>query len=98
VRGRAVARLHRSGAEQPGPLGGRAEDRTDAGVWAVTCFVTRAGFRERGASRALARAAVGHARERGARALEGYPITTTGVTSDPAGRPLTVLPLSRSDT
>ncbi|MDN5790713.1 MAG: GNAT family N-acetyltransferase [Micrococcales bacterium] len=46
---------------------------------AITCFFTRAGFRRRGVSRALARAAVGFARERGARALEGYPITTTDV-------------------
>lgn len=56
---------------------GRAEDKTDDGVWAVTCFVTRTGFRRRGVSRALARAAVGFARERGARAVEGYPMITT---------------------
>jgi GNAT superfamily N-acetyltransferase len=43
----------------------------------VTCLFTRAGFRRRGVSRALARAAVDFARERGARAIEGYPITTT---------------------
>jgi GNAT superfamily N-acetyltransferase len=43
-------------------------------VWAVTCFVTRTGFRRRGVSRALAAAAPGFARERGARALEGYPM------------------------
>jgi len=52
----------------------RAEDRTDAGIWAVPCFVTRAGFRRRGVSYALADAAVSFARERGARALEGYPM------------------------
>jgi GNAT superfamily N-acetyltransferase len=40
----------------------------------VPCFVTRSGFRRRGVSYALARAAVGFARERGARALEGYPM------------------------
>jgi GNAT superfamily N-acetyltransferase len=55
------------------PWEGRAEDRTDDSVWAVTCLLTRAGFRRRGISRALARAAVDFARERGARALEGYP-------------------------
>jgi GNAT superfamily N-acetyltransferase len=33
-------------------------------------------FRRRGISRALARAAVDFARERGARALEGYPMIT----------------------
>lgn len=58
------------------PWSGRDEDRTDAGVWAVTCFVTRPGFRRRGVSRALARAAVDFARERGARAVEGYPMVT----------------------
>jgi GNAT superfamily N-acetyltransferase len=58
------------------PWDGRAEDKTDDSVWAVTCFVTRAGFRRRGVSRALARAAVDFARERGARALEGYPMVT----------------------
>jgi len=58
------------------PWAGRTEDKTDASVWAVTCFVTRAGFRRRGISRALARAAVDFARQRGARALEGYPHTS----------------------
>jgi GNAT superfamily N-acetyltransferase len=58
------------------PWTGRTEDKTDDGVWAVTCFVTRAGFRHRGVSRALARAAVDFARERGARAVEGYPMVT----------------------
>jgi GNAT superfamily N-acetyltransferase len=58
------------------PWAGRAEDKTDDGIWAVTCFVTRAGFRRRGISRALARDAVDFARQRGARALEGYPMIT----------------------
>ncbi len=58
------------------PWAGRAEDKTDDGVWAVTCFVTRTGFRRRGISRALARAAVDFARQRGARAVEGYPMIT----------------------
>ncbi len=61
------------------PWSDRAEDRTDDSVWAVTCIFTRAGFRRRGVSRALARAAVDFARGRGARAIEGYPITTTDV-------------------
>jgi GNAT superfamily N-acetyltransferase len=42
------------------------------------CFVVRTGFRRRGVSRALARAAVDFARERGARAIEGYPMITHG--------------------
>jgi GNAT superfamily N-acetyltransferase len=58
------------------PWEGRDEDRADAGVWAVTCFVTRAGFRKRGIASALARATVDFARQRGARAVEGYPMTT----------------------
>jgi GNAT superfamily N-acetyltransferase len=58
------------------PWTGRAEDKADDSVWAVTCLFTRAGFRKRGVSRALARAAVDFARERGARAVEGYPMTT----------------------
>lgn len=59
------------------PWEGRDEDKNDDSVWAVTCFVTRAGYRKRGVAYALAQAAVGFARERGARALEGYPILTT---------------------
>jgi len=61
------------------PWVGRAEDKTDDSVWAVTCLFTRAGFRRRGISRALARAAVDFARKHGARALESYPITTSNV-------------------
>lgn len=61
------------------PWEGRAEDRSDASVWAVTCLFTRVGHRKRGVSRALARAAVAHARERGARAVEAYPFTTKEV-------------------
>jgi GNAT superfamily N-acetyltransferase len=54
----------------------RGEDPADESVWAVTCFATRAGFRRRGISRALARATVDFARRRGARALEAYPMIT----------------------
>ena len=58
------------------PWEGRGEDKTDDTVWSATCFVTRAGYRRRGISYALARAAVDFARERGARSLEGYPMIT----------------------
>lgn len=58
------------------PWEGRDEDKADGSVWAVTCVFVRAGFRGRGASYALVRATVAHARERGARALEGYPMRT----------------------
>jgi GNAT superfamily N-acetyltransferase len=61
------------------PWEGRSEDREDRTVWAVTCLFTRAGFRRRGVSRALATAAVDFARQRGAAAIEAYPITTTKV-------------------
>jgi GNAT superfamily N-acetyltransferase len=47
------------------PWTGRSEDKADAGVWAVTCFFVRAGFRRQGVSHALARAAVGFAKGRG---------------------------------
>lgn len=64
------------------PWLGRDEDRTDDGVWSVTCFVTRIGFRRRGVAGALAAASVGYALGRGAHAVEGYPIATTAVISE----------------
>lgn len=64
------------------PWEGRDEDKADETVWAVTCVFTRAGFRRRGVSRAMARAAVDFARRRGARALEAYPMTTTKAISE----------------
>jgi GNAT superfamily N-acetyltransferase len=64
------------------PWDGRDEDKTDDSVWAVTCLFVRAGFRRRGVSRALARAAVAFARERNARAIEAYPIVTKNVITE----------------
>lgn len=61
------------------PWEGRDEDKTDDSVWAITCIFTRTGFRRRGVSQALVVAAVAFARASGARALEGYPMTTTSV-------------------
>jgi GNAT superfamily N-acetyltransferase len=58
------------------PWEGRAEDKADETVWAVTCVLARAGFRRRGIGYALARATVDFARERGAGALEAYPMVT----------------------
>ena len=49
------------------PWEGRAEDKADSSIWSVTCVLVRAGFRGRGVAYELARAAVGHARSRGAR-------------------------------
>jgi GNAT superfamily N-acetyltransferase len=56
------------------PWAGRHEDKDDDGVWAVTCFAVRVGYRKQGLMYELAAAAVEHARERGAQAVEGYPI------------------------
>ena len=56
---------------------GRDEDRTEPGVWAVTCFLVRAPHRRQGVATALTAAAVEHARAHGARRLEAYPMTTT---------------------
>ena len=56
------------------PWAGRDEDKDDDSVWAVTCFTVRKGYRGRGLTYLLADAAIDHARERGARALEAYPM------------------------
>ena len=66
----ALLRVYRT------PWDGRAEDKADYSIWAVTCVLVRAGYRKRGIAYALAEAAVEHARARGARALEAYPMRT----------------------
>ncbi len=53
---------------------GRREDPADPRVWAVTCFVTRAGHRRRGVMRALAAGTVPLARDAGAGVVEAYPM------------------------
>jgi GNAT superfamily N-acetyltransferase len=58
------------------PWTGRDEDKDDPGVWAVTCFVVRKGYRGRGLTYPLALATIDFAREHGARALEAYPMIT----------------------
>jgi GNAT superfamily N-acetyltransferase len=60
----------------PVPWRGRNENKDDDSVWAVTCFTVRKGYRGRGLTYPLARATIGYARERGARALEAYPMIT----------------------
>ena len=52
------------------PWAGRDEDPDDPRVWAVTCLIVRKGYRGRGLTYHLARAAVDFARQRGAEALE----------------------------
>jgi GNAT superfamily N-acetyltransferase len=46
----------------------------DADVWSVSCLFVARPWRRRGVSEALLGAAVAHARARGARIVEGYPI------------------------
>ena len=56
------------------PWLGRAEDKDDPGVWVITCFVIRIGFRGRGLMDELVSAAVDFAQRRGATAVEAYPL------------------------
>jgi GNAT superfamily N-acetyltransferase len=58
------------------PWSGRDQDKDDDGIWAVTCLVVRKGYRGRGLTYPLAEATIDFARERGARALEAYPMIT----------------------
>jgi hypothetical protein len=44
------------------------------GVWSVTCFVVRTGWRKAGLTYELAHATVAYGEQVGARVLEGYPI------------------------
>ena len=56
-------------------LGRVAEATEDAGgVWSVTCFVVRVGYRRRGLATALLVGAVNLARRSGATIVEGYPV------------------------
>jgi ribosomal protein S18 acetylase RimI-like enzyme len=52
------------------------ESFDDPTVWAVTCFIVRKEFRQRGVATRLLDAAVAHARTHGARVIEGYPVDT----------------------
>jgi GNAT superfamily N-acetyltransferase len=64
------------------PWADRNQDKGDESVWAVTCILVRAGYRKQGIGRFLTRAAADFARQRGARAVEGYPITTKDVITE----------------
>lgn len=55
---------------------GRNEDKTDEGVWAITCLVTRTPYRWQGFTYRMIAAAVEFARDRGAHAVEGYGMWT----------------------
>ena len=61
----------------PGVLANRALRRVladDNGAWWVTCFAVQQRFRNIGVSRALLDAAVAHASDHGATAVEGHPV------------------------
>ncbi|HEY7736971.1 MAG TPA: GNAT family N-acetyltransferase [Candidatus Limnocylindrales bacterium] len=50
----------------------------DQPVWSIVCFKVRVGYRRRGVARALLAGAIDYARDRGAPALEAYPIDAGG--------------------
>jgi GNAT superfamily N-acetyltransferase len=63
--------------ELPGVLSHRALKRIlpeDSGAWWATCFVVGAKHRGHGVGHALLDAAVSHARDHGATAVEGHPV------------------------
>ena len=55
----------------------------DRPVWAIVCFLVRVGYRRRGVARALLQGVIAYAREKGAPALEAYPV-------DPGGKRIDV--------
>ncbi|MFS0894054.1 GNAT family N-acetyltransferase [Microbacterium sp. 179-I 3D3 NHS] len=50
----------------------------DLDVWSLWCFRIRPGYRKQGISHALIEGAVAYAKERGAPAIEGYPVDNRG--------------------
>lgn len=50
----------------------------DLDVWSLWCFRVRPGYRKQGVMHALISGAVKYARERGAPAIEGYPVDNAG--------------------
>lgn len=55
----------------------------DLDVWSLWCFRVRPGHRRQGIVHALVEGAVEHARERGAPAIEGYPVDNGAERVDP---------------
>lgn len=53
----------------------------EAGVWGVTCFFVRTGWRGKGITAALLAEGIAHARRSGARVLEACPIARSGKVS-----------------
>lgn len=54
----------------------------DLPVWSIGCFRIRVGYRRRGVAKALVAGAVAYATERGAPAVEAYPIDPEGARVD----------------
>ncbi len=52
-------------------------------VWSLWCFRVRPGYRKQGISHALIDGAVAYAKERGAPAIEGYPVDNGGEKVNP---------------
>ncbi len=69
----AYARLTRSRTLAP------VDDRP---VWSITCFFVARSHRGKGLTRALIEAAVRHARSRGGRIVEAYPVEPSGDVAD----------------
>lgn len=57
------------------------EDATDPGIWGISCFVVRAGYRKRGHGARLLDGAVEWARQNDARFLDACPVDATSGTS-----------------
>jgi GNAT superfamily N-acetyltransferase len=71
-------------SELPGVLSNRALKRIlpeDSGAWWATCFVVDARHRGHGVGHALLNAAVSHARDHGAAAVEGHPVDVDKLTA-----------------
>jgi GNAT superfamily N-acetyltransferase len=72
-------------AELPGVMANRALRRLlvdDPGAWWVTCFAVDRRYRSIGVGRALLDAAVAHARQHGAPAIEGHPVDTDALQAE----------------
>ena len=70
----SYGRLLRSPTLRPGP----DDDPDDTSVWSVVCFWIPRAHRGQGVATALLDAAVAHASGAGARAVEAYPVDTSG--------------------